>query len=432
MKIVVFVFIWLLSSSVVSGKEISDLDQLIKLALENNPKIKAERARFEASLLRPSQKGALPNPVVGIKYRNAGFDKLTLGKDEMSHLEFSFQQEIPFPGKLGLKEDISKTEADIQRWKTTAVTLKILSELKQTWYEWFLVGKAIYITQKNLDLLEKFEEIARTKYEVGKGIQQDPIRAQVETSKFIEKLEVLEKRKKTLEARLAELSNLPFGISLGNPPKEIKKTELKLEVTKLLELAKRHSPLLNSQKENITKKEKELFLARKDLLPDLIINTAYANRGFGDQKLEGIWELKVGFRVPLYFWQREKPKIEEATKNLEGTKNSYADAINSVSFMIKEQIFKLQTADNLLELYKNGIIPQAKLSVDSAASAYQVGKVDFLTLLDSIITLFTFELEYYNQLALHQQALAFLEEIVGVELINHEGKNQYHSKGEKR
>jgi len=68
-------------------------------------------------------------------------------------------------------------------------------------------------------------------------------------------------------------------------------------------------------------------------------------------------------------------------------------------------------------LYKSGIIPQSRISLESAISGYQVGDVDFLTLLNSIVTLFNFEIEYYKQLSQYQISLARLEEITGVDLI---------------
>ena len=49
-----------------------------------------------------------------------------------------------------------------------------------------------------------------------------------------------------------------------------------------------------------------------------------------------------------------------------------------------------------MELYKTGIIPQAEQSLESATIGYRVNKVDFLTLLDSRMTLFNYEREFYE------------------------------------
>jgi outer membrane protein TolC len=78
-----------------------------------------------------------------------------------------------------------------------------------------------------------------------------------------------------------------------------------------------------------------------------------------------------------------------------------------------------------MSLYQKGIIPQTRLSLESAISGYQVGTVDFLTLLDNLVTLFSFELEYHNQLADYEKALARIEELSGIDLTD-----QYGRKGE--
>ena len=75
-----------------------------------------------------------------------------------------------------------------------------------------------------------------------------------------------------------------------------------------------------------------------------------------------------------------------------------------------------------MSLYQKGIIPQTRLSLESAISGYQVGTVDFLTLLDSLVTLFSFELEYHNQLTEYEKAIARIEEISGVDLTNQNGR----------
>jgi outer membrane protein TolC len=68
------------------------------------------------------------------------------------------------------------------------------------------------------------------------------------------------------------------------------------------------------------------------------------------------------------------------------------------------------------ELYRTGIIPQAGLQINSAMSAYRVNKVDFLTLLDSQITLYKYEIEYHQALTEYEKSVANLEAAVGKRL----------------
>ena len=74
------------------------------------------------------------------------------------------------------------------------------------------------------------------------------------------------------------------------------------------------------------------------------------------------------------------------------------------------------TAERLLRLYDEGIIRQASFSLESAVANYEVGKVDFLTLMTSWRRVLDYEVTYYEQFADYQKALAQLEPLVGIEL----------------
>jgi outer membrane protein, heavy metal efflux system len=83
---------------------------------------------------------------------------------------------------------------------------------------------------------------------------------------------------------------------------------------------------------------------------------------------------------------------------------------------VKDAYTMATTSDQLAELYKTVVIPQASLSLESAYASYGVGTVDFLTLIDTLMTLLEYQLKYYESLTEYQKALAQLEPIVGVEL----------------
>ena len=85
-------------------------------------------------------------------------------------------------------------------------------------------------------------------------------------------------------------------------------------------------------------------------------------------------------------------------------------------FRIKDRYLAVTTAQRLVKLYGTTIILQSSLALESAIAGYEVGKVDFLTLLDSLMTLRNYELSYYEQLANVEKSIAALEPLVGVTL----------------
>ncbi|GIW47231.1 MAG: PTS cellobiose transporter subunit IIC [Deltaproteobacteria bacterium] len=395
------------------ASEVTTLESLIKEALQNNPDIKEAKAKWEASTKRPSQEGSLPDPIIGIGWRNVSFDRITLNEEPMSMVLFSFMQEFPFPGKLSLKEKIALEEARAQEQLYKATLRKVIADLKEAYYDWFLIDKSIEITQKNKDLLEKFLRIAETKYTVGEGIQQDVLKAQVEISRFIEQLELLKEKKETIEARLRTLLNRPPDSPLGKP-QEIKKTPFSLSIEELYKLTQEKAPLLKAKEKFIKREEKALELAKKEYFPDFVLGAAPGVMGMSGGGVQGVWEVTLGIKVPLYFWRKQKLGIEEEANKLEAARQSYTSTTQTLFFELKNQYLIARTSENLLKLFEEGIIPQATLSLESAIAGYQVGNIDFLTLLDNLITLFNFELAYYTHLTNYQKALARIEEIADI------------------
>jgi len=216
--------------------EVVKLDLLVEEAMNNNPEIKASKARWEAFSMRPSQEGSLPNPIIGGRIKNVSFSEITLGEDPRSDIQAFVAQEIPFPGKLSSKEKIAQKESESQRWLSDAISRKIIADLKETYFEWFFINKSIEITNRNKELLQKFTKIAEVKYEVGMGIQQDVLKAQVEVSGFIERLELLAKRKEIVETKIKRILNRPLDSPLGEP-EEITKSELTTTLAEITDAA---------------------------------------------------------------------------------------------------------------------------------------------------------------------------------------------------
>ena len=396
--------------------EVVKLSSLVEEASENNPVIKASKTKWEASIMRPSQEGSLPNPIIGGRIKNVSFSDITLGEDPRSDIQAFVSQEIPFPGKLSSKEEIAVQESESQRWLSDAISRKIIADLKEAYFDWFFIDKSIKITNRNKELLQKFTKIAEVKYEVGMGIQQDVLKAQVEVSGFIERLELLAKRNEIVETKIKRILNRPLDSPLGEP-EEITKSELTTTLAEIIDATSEHAPLLKSSSEIVDSREESLKLAKKQYLPDFILGATYFNRDGGNGDLDDIWQVSLGLRVPLYYWRKEKFGVREAALDVSQARENYESTKNNLLFQVKDNYITATTAEKLIELYQTGIIPQSTLSLESAISGYQVGNIDFLTLLNNLITLFNFELEYYKQLTEYQKALARIEEIAAIELI---------------
>jgi len=383
------------------------MDQLEK----NNPEIRAARFRFEAATKRPSQVGALPEPKLTLANVGVGHPFSRLNVSEFAYRGIGLAQEIPFPGKLGLAAEEARREADSERQNYRSIVLDKASQLKTAYYDWYFATKSIEIMTKNRDLLDRLEQIARARYAVGKGIQPDVLKAQVEVSGLVQQLEVLEQKKLLTEARIRSLLNseLPLG-----RPADIQQTPMPLKLESILQMVEAQSPRLQSEQAMVQSRAVGIDRARKEYRPDF--NVAFQWQHTASQ-FPDYYMATAEIKLPVYFGRKQRLGVEEAEARFQEARENYKAAHQDLVFAAKDKYFTAMTSEKLLALFQSGIIPQSSTALESALSGYEVGNVDFLTLLNNAITLLNYEMQYYQELTKHEQALAELEPLVGVELV---------------
>jgi outer membrane protein TolC len=331
--------------------------------------------------------------------------------DPASARVVSVTQEFPYPGKLAIKGKMANVAAEAEWWNYEQAQWNVIAEVKDAYYDLCYLHKASETVTKNKDLLEKFTRIAEASYAVGKGLQQDVLKAQVEVSKLTEQLTLLEQRRQIAEARLNSLLFREPESPVGKP-ETIKPREFTYSLTELNELALTNYPSLKAQRRKIDREQYGVELAKKEFYPDFSVGVTYFNRP-GMPEMYGV---NVGVKLPVFWGQKQRPAVAEATASAAVEKQRLDSITTLLFFRIKDRFLAATTAQRLVKLYGTTIIPQSSLSLEAAIAGYEVGKVDFLTLLDNLMTLLNYELNYYEQLANVEKAIAALEPLVGVNL----------------
>jgi outer membrane protein TolC len=394
-----------------SNEPVVTLDELIQEALDRNPAIQAARRAVDAkrAMILPAQ--TLPDPTISFQTMGNLIPPTLQGGDPASARTISIEQEIPFPGKLALKGKMAGVEADAQWWNYEQTRRQVIADLKSAYYDLYLVNKSIDVVQKDKDLLQKFVHIAEAKYRVGQGIQQDVLKAQVEISKLIDRSTVLEQRRSIAESLVNSLLYRPPESPVGKPA-DLQRAELGYSLDELYQIARSNFPTLKMHEREIDRNQFAVQLARKEFYPDFSVGFTYFNRT-GVPEMYG---LLVSAKVPLYFWRKQRPELNSAASRLASAQKQRDSLLSQLYLQLKHSYLMATTAERLMQLYGSGVIPQSTLSLESAVAGYQVGKVDFLTLIDNLMTLLDYELKYYEVLTDYQKALAQLEPFVGIEL----------------
>jgi outer membrane protein TolC len=327
--------------------------------------------------------------------------------------ELSISQKFPFPGKRPLMKEMAEKEAEAVSIEVQGKIHQIIKDVKSAYYDLSHNYRTTEVVQRNKRILEDFVKIAETRYSVGEGIQQDVLKSHVEVSKMVDELIMLTQRKRALEAKLKALLNRPPESQLGEP-EEVIFRKLPFTLEELEKMALEMNPTLKGMKKMIEAKEKAYALAKREYYPDLQARFAYGQRDNGpEMKRRDMLTWEAMINIPIFYKSKQDRKVAEAMADIQATEAQYRAMKNEIQFMIADMASMIQRVERQVELYKTGIIPQATLQIGSAMSAYRVNKADFMTLLDSQMTLYKYELEYHLALTEYEKNVANLEAALG-------------------
>jgi outer membrane protein TolC len=327
---------------------------------------------------------------------------------------------IPFPGKLGLKEEAAEFEAEAASNDIDETRLRLIRDVKSTWWVVFYLDRALEIVTSNKELLRQFIEIAQTKYSVGKGLQQDVLLAQLELSQLLDQEIQLVGTQRNEKVRINALLGRPANRSVRLPKDIDKELPNIISEPELYQLADLSRPLLAKQRNRISAADTRVELAEKNYYPDFGLGAFYGFRGGNNPPSQGgsrtdFLSLRLSMSVPLFIDSKQSKGVEQRTA--ERLQQTYAlqDEWNQVRAQISAALADYERALEQFILFKSGIIPQARQTVASMLAGYQVNKVDFLNLIRSQVMLFNHETKYWRALVEAKQSLAKLIAAVGEE-----------------
>lgn len=397
------------------------LDRAVALAVADNPSLAQVQSRYHAMAEMPSQLGVLPDPELSLTALNFPTDSFEYRQEPMTQLQIGISQRFPFPGKLALMQRASRFEADAARDNVDETRLRLIRDVRSSWWAIHYFDRALELVEQNKALLRQFIDVAQVKYEVGDGLQQDVLLAQLELSKMLDRELQLGGMRSAETARLGQLIDRPAApvrlpkIDAGSLPEPESEASL-------FARAERHRPYLAQLENRIEAAESRLALAEKDRYPDFTLGAVYGFRG-GDNPPPGsggradLVTVRLSVNLPLYPDLKRGSAVSQRTNELLSERYALEDATSGVYAEIARARADYVLARDQFTLFATGIVPQARLTVQSMLGAYQVSEVDFLNLVRSQVTLFDYETQYWRALSAAHEALARLRAAVGEEVI---------------
>ncbi|MDX9708901.1 MAG: TolC family protein [Trichloromonas sp.] len=390
---------------------------LIAEALDNNPEIHASQARWALFESRIAQAGALDDPMLMLRIDNGLLrDPLDFQRDGTTAKVIGISQALPFFGKRELRRQSAELDVKSSHLETEERKLSLRRMVSETWYRLYLVDRELELVEASIATLDDLNRFAETLYSVGQGGQQDLLNGQVRRSKMEDARLALHQQRRSLSAMLNILLYREPDAELP-PVTEVTLQPAALGLTELESLAEQHQPQLQGLALQEQKSEVGRKLAEKEFYPDVTVALEYMQRDRSEMDKDGydMYSAGLTFNLPV-FRERRRAMLAEAEAEGRMARQERAMIQNRIRLTLTDALARLDRLKKTAELYRDGLIPQAEQAFEASLAAYRAGRAEYMTVLDSQMSLFDYSRDYFEAISEHQRQRALVEEAVGTVL----------------
>ena len=391
------------------------LPDYLRTASLNNAELHAKFEEWKAALEQVPQAKALDDP----KFTYSYFIKEVETRVGPQRQKFGIMQVFPWFGTIEARTDVATAKASAAKQRYEANKLKLFRQVKDAFYEFSYLATAIDIARENLELLQHFEEIARTKYKTAEAAHPDVIRAQVELAKLEDILKSLEEFRGPIVAKLNSILNRPAHTELAWPKKE-PPGNIQPDKHSIIETLVKANPELAGLNLEVDAANAGVELAKKKFYPDIGVGVDWIQTdnaispGVRDSGKDPVI-LMFSMNIPL--WQdRYKAAERQAKANARKASMQKVNKENEIIAQAIHVLYDVEDSQRKMRLYGDVLVPKAEELVQASEAAYRTGTIDFLSLIDAQRMLLKYRLDYERAVTNHQQKLAELEMLTGKEL----------------
>jgi cobalt-zinc-cadmium efflux system outer membrane protein len=379
--------------------------ELVRQVLARNPSLEAARTAWQSALARYPQETALEDPM--LSYSIA---PLSIAGAERFGQVVELSQQLPFPGKRGLRGEMALAEAQAMREDLEELRLRLALMASTLFDDLFVVHRALAITGEHLQLLEQLKKSAEAQYVAGRASQQDPLQAEVELSDVLREKVALESERERLRAQLNGLLHRLPQAPLPPPPDDLAVSKEEPGPSEALQdLALRQRPELDGLRARLGGREAAVRLAHRDYYPDVRVMGSYNSMWMDTphQFMAG-----VSINVPLDFGKR-KAAVQEAEANLHRLRIEEKHLINDIRVEVEQARTRLVEARKVVDVFRDRLVPAARDQVAAARGGFESGKNSFQSLIEAERNLRSVELRSQTALADVHRRQAELDRATG-------------------
>lgn len=393
------------------------LDGLIGEAIQRNPGLIASSEETRAAVAHVPIAGSPEDPELGFQLKDLP-TTFSFTRENATEKQILFSQKYPFPGKLGLRQEAAGQSAEVIRSRFYEARIHLVTQVRIAFADVFVVDKQIELALEHEQMLKSLVAIATDKYRLGPGLQQDVLNADVAVARVHSVLIELERQRSSREFTLATLlddDSIHVPALGALPPAALARS-----VAQLQEMALASNPAVRQRMRAIERDQTSLTLAKRSVLPDFSFAAAYGSRTdhpppapLSALNRPDLIRLEIKATVPVFYYTKQRQEVAQAQARLARSKARLSAVRRATIESLRDLLARLRQHEEVAQSFRAEVIPLARSAVAAAVSAYQVDKVDFLTMLAAQDNLDNYRAEYWNNEAARFSDLARIDEVTG-------------------
>ncbi|MFC5861840.1 TolC family protein [Acidicapsa dinghuensis] len=388
------------------------LSQLLAEAKANNPQLSAADHEARAARQMVPQATSLPDPKLTYQQFSVGSPKPFAGytDSDFAYVAIGASQELPYPGKLRLRGQVADRDADTKQAEIGVLGAGIADAVKADYLQLAYLQQTLSILRQNETVLDQLIQDATAHYQVGKGLQQDVLEAQLNRTKIVREITMHHEQMGQIQAHLKGLLNRDQA-SPDIVTESLNETPLKSTSSKLLALVQKNNPQIQVDASAIQKQDAQVASAKREGKPDFEVGYMYQNT---DRKYRDYYMLTFDVRFPRK--KRVDAEIAEAQEKRIASQKTFDAHLQQQLAQVQQLYVQASSDEEQLKEYRDGLVPQSDAAYRATLSAYASNKDQFTHALSHFTELLNLKLDYTQTLLDHETALAHLESLTGATL----------------
>jgi outer membrane protein, heavy metal efflux system len=388
------------------------LSWLLAESEANNPQISAADHAARAARQMAPQVTTLPDPKFTYQQLSVGSPKPFAGytTSDFAYIGVGASQELPYPGKLRARGEVAEREADTKLAEVEVTKTSIIDAIKTDYLQLAYLQQTLGILRKNEAVLDQLIQDATAHYQVGQGMQQDVLQAQVNRTKIVKEITMHHQMMGQTQAHLKGLLSRDQG-SPDIVTEDLIETPLTRTSDELLAVVRQNNPQIQVDASSIRKQDAQLVSTKREGKPDFEVGYIYQNT---DRKYRDYYMFTFDVRLPRK--TRVNAEIAEATEKRSESQQTFNAHLQQQLAEVQEAYVKATSDEELLKEYREGLIPQSDAAYRATLNAYASNREQFIHVLSYFTDLLSLKLEYAQTLMDHEAALAHLETLTGATL----------------